>query len=180
MLHLCGEGKRATVMSIDISQETEARLAAEARRQGISVDALVARHRRTRGADPTRATRRRPYRSGISAACAIFTGETSIAMSVETGIVDTNVLVYALGAAPPDGSSAVSAGQGTECLSKWLPRSPEEQDNRAHRPGNLGNVGLHKIPYTKFLTLPVRVSRSPLETRAHSDRAASPRPNNRP
>jgi hypothetical protein len=30
-------------MSIEISQETEARLAAEARRRGISVDALVAR-----------------------------------------------------------------------------------------------------------------------------------------
>lgn len=30
-------------MSIEISQETEARLAAEARRQGISVDALLAR-----------------------------------------------------------------------------------------------------------------------------------------
>ena len=31
------------VMSIEISQETEARLAAEARRRGISVDALLAR-----------------------------------------------------------------------------------------------------------------------------------------
>jgi hypothetical protein len=30
-------------MSIEISQETEARLAAEARRRGISVDALLAR-----------------------------------------------------------------------------------------------------------------------------------------
>ncbi|HEX4158068.1 MAG TPA: hypothetical protein VHY79_06305 [Rhizomicrobium sp.] len=30
-------------MSIEISQETEARLAAEARKRGISVDALVAR-----------------------------------------------------------------------------------------------------------------------------------------
>jgi hypothetical protein len=30
-------------MSIDISRETEARLAAEARRRGISVDALLAR-----------------------------------------------------------------------------------------------------------------------------------------
>jgi hypothetical protein len=30
-------------MSIEISRETEARLAAEARRQGVSVDALLAR-----------------------------------------------------------------------------------------------------------------------------------------
>jgi hypothetical protein len=37
------EGKGGDSMSIEISQETEAQLAAEARRLGISVDALLTR-----------------------------------------------------------------------------------------------------------------------------------------
>jgi hypothetical protein len=63
-------------MSIAISKETEARLAAEARRLGISEDALVVRFLSQHAAltDPRN---RPPCRSGISAGRALFIGETS-------------------------------------------------------------------------------------------------------
>ena len=49
-------------MSIDVSRETEARLTEEARRQGISVDALLHRiiNERTTAAQPARNTAELP------------------------------------------------------------------------------------------------------------------------
>lgn len=42
-MHVTLIGEKGSGMSIEISQETEARLAAEARRRGVSVDALLMR-----------------------------------------------------------------------------------------------------------------------------------------
>ena len=50
--------------------------------------------------------RSRTCRSGISAASALFIVETFTAISVEPGIVDTNVLVYALDADAPQHEAA--------------------------------------------------------------------------
>jgi hypothetical protein len=101
-------------MSIEISQETEARLAAEARRLGISVDALLARFISEHAALTKPAQPAAACRSGISAEQALSTGETSTPMSVEPGIIDTNVLVYALDADAPQHAAARAC---------WKPRA---------------------------------------------------------
>ena len=75
-------------MSIQISTETEARLTAEARRLGISVDALLERVITERAA----LTHAVPdCQSGVLEGSALFIGEASTTMSGEPGIVDTNV-----------------------------------------------------------------------------------------
>ena len=90
-------------MSIEISRETEARLTDEARRLGISVDELLARllAAATRGTAPARP---RPELPAWNLVRERFTGEISMTMLVEPGIVDTNVLIYALDTAAPRGT----------------------------------------------------------------------------
>jgi hypothetical protein len=51
---------RSSTMSIEISRETEARLTDEARRQGISVDALLELFMNERGATAPAGTRSTP------------------------------------------------------------------------------------------------------------------------
>lgn len=93
-------------MSIEISRETEARLTDEARRLGIFVDALLARlvagH-----VSPVPARPRPDCRRGISAR-GRFTGAISMTTSVEPGIVDTNVLIYALDTVAPQHTAALA------------------------------------------------------------------------
>ena len=91
-------------MSIDISHETEARITDEARRQGVSVDALLERLMSERGAAAhvvtgNGATPKVPIlHPGVIAR---FTGATSMTMSVEPGVLDANVLAYAVDADAP-------------------------------------------------------------------------------
>ena len=86
-------------MSSEISQEIEARLAAEAKGEAFTVGRLgSALHRRTRGADQGRATYRRPAALASRRRRRASPARHLRRCSVEPGIVDTNVLIYALDA----------------------------------------------------------------------------------
>jgi hypothetical protein len=80
-------------MSIEISHETEARLADEARRQGVSVETLLKRFIEEQAALTQPAEPRPELPVWHLGAPALFTGATSTTMPVEPGIVDANVLV---------------------------------------------------------------------------------------
>jgi hypothetical protein len=93
-------------MTIEISHETETRLADEARRRGVSVDTLL-RHFIDERVALTHSHRLAPTcRSGILAAPELCIAATSTTMSVEPGLADTNVLIYALDADAPHHTAA--------------------------------------------------------------------------
>jgi hypothetical protein len=91
-------------MSIDISHETEAGITDEARRRGVSVDALLERLMSERGAPAhvvagNGAIPKAPIlHLGVIGP---LTGATSTTMSVDPGVLDANVLSYAVDAEAP-------------------------------------------------------------------------------
>jgi hypothetical protein len=72
-------------MAIEISHEIEVRLAEEARRQGISVDALLQRLMSERAASPPGAQPSPELPVCILAASVLSTAATSTTMPVEPG-----------------------------------------------------------------------------------------------
>lgn len=88
-------------MSIDISHETEARLTDEARRRGISVEALLERLMTERGVTAHLARHAPELPVCHLEVVGLSTGRTSSTMSIDAGIIDTNVLVHAMDADAP-------------------------------------------------------------------------------
>jgi len=89
-------------MSIEISRETEARIEDEARRRGLSVDALLERLMNDAAmakADTRSAPRSCPF--CISERRDLSTGGTSTTMSAKPGMVDANVLIYSVNVDAP-------------------------------------------------------------------------------
>lgn len=97
------ERKDLTHISINISQQTEARLTEEAQKQGISVDALLERFINERNARSAREGKREGPALPVLDLdpWGLFTGATFITMSVEPGAIDANVPAYALNRAAP-------------------------------------------------------------------------------